>query len=185
MKIECFDKEIAAVFEGFYRIPRLQRPYSWEKEHVEEFWNDTIIDQEADYFIGSIVLFKDKDALGIVDGQQRLTTLTMMLSALRNAFRNNGLEHLAKGVHQLVERRDINNQKLYVLRSESSYPDLPEFIQKWGEPKIQPKIGPEERLLKEAFEFITEQFDGVVASIENDPSLSSSKKPQKNTAEAH
>jgi len=103
----------------------------------------------------------------------------MMLSALRNAFRNNGLEHLAKGVHQLVERRDINNQKLYVLRSESSYPYLPEFIQKWGEPKIQPKIGPEERLLKEAFEFITEQFDGVVASIENDPSLSSSKKPQK------
>jgi len=179
MKIECFDKEIASVFEGFYRIPRFQRPYSWEREHIEEFWNDTIVDQEADYFIGSIVLFKEKDVLGIVDGQQRLTTLTMMLAALRNAFRNNDLEDLAKGVHQLIERRDINNQKLYVLRSESSYPYLPEHIQKWGESKIQPKIGSEERLLKEAFEFITEKFDEVVANIMSDPSLSAAKKQQR------
>jgi len=179
MKIECFDKEIGSVFEGFYRIPRFQRPYSWEREHVEEFWNDTISDPDADYFIGSIVLFKDKDALGIVDGQQRLTTLTMMLAALRNAFRDNDFEDLAKGVHQLIERRDINNQKLYVLRSESSYPYLPEFIQKWGEPKIQTKIGPEERLLKEAFEFITEKFEEVVASVKSDPSLSANKKQQK------
>jgi uncharacterized protein with ParB-like and HNH nuclease domain len=179
MKIECFDKEIAAVFEGFYRIPRFQRPYSWEREHIEEFWNDTISEQESDYFIGSIVLFKDKDALGIVDGQQRLTTLTMMLAALRNTFRENDLDDLAKGVHQLIERRDINNQKMYVLRSESSYPYLPEFIQKWGEPKIQPKIGPEERLLKEGFEYIAEQFQDVVSSAKDDPSLSGTKKQQK------
>jgi uncharacterized protein with ParB-like and HNH nuclease domain len=179
MKIECFDKEITNVFEGFYRIPRFQRPYSWEREHIEEFWNDTISEQESDYFIGSIVLFKDKDVLGIVDGQQRLTTLTMMLAALRNSFRESGFEDLAKGVHQLIERRDISNQKLYVLRSESSYPYLPEFIQKWGVPKVQPKIGPEERLLKDGFEYITEQFEAVISSIKDDPSLSSSKKEQK------
>ena len=35
MKIECFDKDIASVFgEGFYKIPRFQRPYSWERDVV-------------------------------------------------------------------------------------------------------------------------------------------------------
>lgn len=178
MKIECFDKEIGSVFEGFYRIPRFQRPYSWEREHVEEFWNDTVAEGESDYFIGSIVLFHDKDALGIVDGQQRLTTLTMMLAALRNEFRAEGFPDLAEGVHQLIERRDINNQKLFVLRSESSYPYLPEFIQKSGAPNIEPKVGPEERLLKDAFDFTAQQFHGVIASIKSDPSLSQGKQKQ-------
>jgi len=57
MKINCIDKEIKKVFEtGYYHVPRFQRPYSWEKEQITEFWNDTIKESEADYFIGSIVV---------------------------------------------------------------------------------------------------------------------------------
>ena len=179
MKIECVDREIASVFGDFYKIPRFQRPYSWEREHVEDFWNDTVAEQDADYFIGSIVLFKEKDSLGIVDGQQRLTTLTMMLCALRNVLEEEDHHDLAEGVHGLIERRDINNQKMYVLRSETSYPYLPEFIQKFGPPNIEPKIGPEERLLRDAFEFISSKFREVVTSIKSDPSLSEHKKKQR------
>ena len=62
MKITCIDKEIKNVFEtGYYHIPRFQRPYSWEKEQILEFWNDTIKESEADYFIGSIVVYKKSD----------------------------------------------------------------------------------------------------------------------------
>lgn len=171
MKIECVDKEIGDVFKSFYKIPRFQRPYSWERENVEEFWNDTIAEQETDYFIGSFVLFKDKGGFGIVDGQQRLTTLTMMLCALRNAFKVNGLEDLARGVHNLIERTDINNQLMYVLDSESSYPYLQEHIQKFSAPSVPADMGPEERLLKESFEFIVEQVNAVVGGIIQDPSV--------------
>jgi len=38
---------------GFYRIPRFQRPYSWDRENIEDFWKDVVINSDADYFIGS------------------------------------------------------------------------------------------------------------------------------------
>src|SRR5262245_13119160 len=82
MKINCIDNEIKQILEGgFYRIPRFQRPYLWEKEQVEDFWNDTIAGTEQDYFIGSMVVFKTGDVYGVVDGQQRLTTISMILAA--------------------------------------------------------------------------------------------------------
>ena len=76
-----------------YIIPRYQREYSRELEQLEEFWNDIkgqILFEDSvyitqDYFIGSLVLVGD-DEKGtdflVVDGQQRLTTITILLSAL-------------------------------------------------------------------------------------------------------
>jgi uncharacterized protein with ParB-like and HNH nuclease domain len=80
MKITCIDKEVRKIFEtGYYVVPRFQRPYSWEKEHIAEFWNDAVVESASDYFIGSIVVYKKTDEhFGIVDGQQRLTTITMI-----------------------------------------------------------------------------------------------------------
>jgi uncharacterized protein with ParB-like and HNH nuclease domain len=44
MKIRSIDKDIRDILEsGFYRIPRFQRPYSWDRENIEDFWNDVII----------------------------------------------------------------------------------------------------------------------------------------------
>src|SRR4051812_33884925 len=109
MKISCFDKELREIFEtGYYDIPRFQRPYSWQKENVEEFWQDTVVNSDADYFIGSIVVYKAQPSVrGIVDGQQRLTTITMVLCALRNAMAAHGQKEMASGLHKLVERPDI------------------------------------------------------------------------------
>ena len=100
MKIQSIDKNIKEVLEsGFYRIPRFQRPYSWDPENIEDFWNDVIINADSDYFIGSMVVFKPptSDTASVVDGQQRLTTITMMLAALRNAFKGAGFTDLYSG----------------------------------------------------------------------------------------
>ena len=72
---------------AYFKIPRYQRPYSWEREQVEEFWEDTIQNADSDYCIGSVVVFKGKGdtAYSIVDGQQRFTTITMVLCALSGA----------------------------------------------------------------------------------------------------
>ena len=52
MKITTSDRMVSDVLKEFLFIPRLQRPYSWEKEQVEQFWNDTIVENPTDYFIG-------------------------------------------------------------------------------------------------------------------------------------
>ena len=63
MKIESTDKDVRAILQsGYYRIPRFQRPYSWEKEHVTDFWNDVIVESEDDYFIGSMVVYRQEKA---------------------------------------------------------------------------------------------------------------------------
>ena len=175
MKIACVDKEMRAILEtGYYRIPRFQRPYSWEKENIEDFWNDTIVNNTDDYFIGSMVVFKEKSGtFGIVDGQQRLTTITMILAALRNTFQQENLHDLARGIHRLIERADIDNRDLYVLQTETSYPYLQEYIQKFGPPDIQPEIHEEEEVLKKSFGLITTLVLQIIAPL----------KPRKELAE--
>lgn len=95
--LEAHDKLIKDIFsdEFQFRIPDYQRPYSWTTEQAGELLSD-LLDAMRDfqtssstdnafYFLGSIVLIKaDRIAnADVVDGQQRLTTLTILFSALR------------------------------------------------------------------------------------------------------
>lgn len=177
MKITSLDKEIRKVFEtGYYNIPRFQRPYSWEKEQIVEFWNDTIKDSESDYFIGSIVVYKKTDDLfGIVDGQQRLTTITMILCAVRDYYINQGLENPARGVHALIEKIDLNNEHKFILQTETSYPYFQEHIQKYEEPEIDVEYGVEEINLKKGFELINKFIKQEIDKLKADKQLSKEK----------
>ncbi|GAA9829629.1 hypothetical protein VN0510_13870 [Helicobacter pylori] len=74
-------------------IPIYQRLYSWEKEQCKQLWDDIIKiggnDKMDGHFIGSILYVLDSithsnNALLIIDGQQRLTTITLLLIALRD-----------------------------------------------------------------------------------------------------
>lgn len=175
MKITSLDKTIGeALALGYYRIPRFQRPFSWEKDQVEEFWEDTIADNETDYFIGSMLVYeenKSKKWLGVVDGQQRLTTITLILCALRNAFDAEGLKDQAEGIQALIERKNIDNKPEYVLQPETSYPYFQEHIQKFGQPDTELEADSEETLLKRAFEIVTGTINDVVISIKNDSTI--------------
>ena len=71
----------------FYEIPRFQRPYSWTAENLEDFLRDVVDDNDDGYFIGPMVAYKTgKDKSAIVDGQQRITTVTLTLCGLRDLF---------------------------------------------------------------------------------------------------
>ena len=94
LRIEAAHKKIAEVFSKDYAftIPAYQRPYAWETTQVEELLTDLLEamgpDSKSDgfYFLGSIVLVKahgNPDSQ-VVDGQQRLTTLTILLSVIRD-----------------------------------------------------------------------------------------------------
>src|SRR6266850_2511985 len=77
-----------------FRIPGYQRPYAWTPEQARELFDDLITFMQSNtcdvaemppYFLGSIVLIKTESApeADVVDGQQRLTTLTLLLAAIR------------------------------------------------------------------------------------------------------
>jgi len=175
MKIQSFDKEIRDILSSnhYFRIPRFQRPYSWDEENIEEFWQDTIQDNEhKDYFIGSMVVYPDNGGVyGIVDGQQRLTTVIMMLCALRNYFAKEKLKDLSSGLHKLIEKPDIDDKLHFTLQTETSYPYLQDHILKSTPPDSTPKVNSEVAALKKAFENVEGKVSGVIASIKSDPSI--------------
>ena len=80
-----------------FSIPIFQRPYSWEKSHCKQLWDDILRIGEnheiPSYFLGSIVYMEEDTApIGtvsrflVIDGQQRLTTLSLLILALGKAI---------------------------------------------------------------------------------------------------
>ncbi len=104
--------------EKQFVIPIYQRVYSWGKEHCEQLWDDIIKtggnDQMNGHFIGSIVFVQDgiyttsHNELLIIDGQQRLTTITLLFIALRN-YLNDEDELLEKFSRQKIQNRYLIN----------------------------------------------------------------------------
>ena len=67
--------------ELFYKIPPYQREYAWGKSQWENLFDD-IKENDRRYFLGSIICISKNNELEVVDGQQRLTTLSLLLNAL-------------------------------------------------------------------------------------------------------
>jgi hypothetical protein len=93
--LSAHEKKLTQLFNDEYEfhIPGYQRPYAWTKQEAQ-LVDDLVdfmraqacpVDAMSPYFLGSIVLIKEggKPRAEVVDGQQRLTTLTILLSALR------------------------------------------------------------------------------------------------------
>ena len=95
--IKAAEKNLVAVFgdQYLFHIPLYQRPYAWTTEQVDELLDDLLDAMKRDstgpYFLGSIVLIKKEKepSSAVVDGQQRLTTLTMILCVLRSLAHTN------------------------------------------------------------------------------------------------
>lgn len=170
MKIEANDKEVQDIFSlGYFRIPRFQRPYSWELDEVESFWNDIVNEKTDSYFIGSMVVYQKKKPLyGIVDGQQRLTTITLLLSAIRNGFRKLDENNLALGVHKYIEKPNIDNEQEFVLNSETSFPYFQKHIQTYDGLGFNCDVGSEEVKLETAFKFLTEKLNARIPELQHD-----------------
>lgn len=86
---------IKTLFSGDkYTIPIYQRNYAWQEDQVtqliQDIWDFAIKNKGSNYYIGTLVVFKRKTEEGhiyeTIDGQQRLTTLNILLSALKYEF---------------------------------------------------------------------------------------------------
>jgi hypothetical protein len=87
-KIDADSKTIETVFNRFYAVPEFQREYVWKQRHVTKLLDDlhtAFTSKDIDsYFLGSVVFFEEDDLCYLVDGQQRLTTLFVLVSSIRD-----------------------------------------------------------------------------------------------------
>ncbi|GAA7942371.1 hypothetical protein COL447_03680 [Helicobacter pylori] len=138
--------------EKQFVIPIYQRLYSWKKEQCKQLWDDIIKiggnDKMNGHFIGSILYVRDDNTLSspllIIDGQQRLTTITLLFIALRN-HSSDEVKILEKFSRKEIESYLINNnkdsdKKFRLILSESDKDTLLSLIDKNKRKPSEPSV---------------------------------------------
>jgi uncharacterized protein with ParB-like and HNH nuclease domain len=122
-------KKILADDEKFYQIPDYQRPYSWDKENISDLIEDLVSafsrSDNENYFCGSIVLVENNsdNRFDVIDGQQRITTFTIMACVFRDLYENilgkKALKYISNSIQDEYEEsrrklRFLTNEKYQV-----------------------------------------------------------------------
>lgn len=174
----------------FY-VPKFQRNYAWNKEKVETLWSDlmegfqNIKDvsyptQEGQYLLGPIVLVHEKEnKYWVIDGQQRLSTITMLFCVARDIIRENIRidSNMAPagygGIMEMLENTDmrgkhsswklvLNDTDVGMFRQIQEYEDIPKpQVERFKE--IKPKTK-SQKLLKENYVLLYDKIMNAVCT---------------------
>lgn len=121
-------------------VPNFQRDYCWDRDNYSLFLKDILnclyIDNNElktkDYFIGTMVFSGSKDDdefLDVIDGQQRLTVITILISVIVDKFKKINKEKLVDSTFKYIKREDDYGRQVPKLKSETSYPFFEGYIQ--------------------------------------------------------
>jgi len=147
---------ISKIFtEKLFRIPDYQRGFAWEKKHIKDFWNDLIqLEDAKNHYFGVltvervserifnswnddkwIILSKSFDPYYVVDGQQRITTIVILLQAIYERLNDDGVLNFTNGAEikkkYLFDTKDNGISKSFIFgyeRDNPSYKCLKELI---------------------------------------------------------
>lgn len=128
-------------------VPSFQRDYLWKTEQVDDLWIDLMEryqefygipkhNNEIEYLLGPIVLQRakknDQDGLNkywIIDGQQRLATLTLLFCAVRNIMIENGMDEKIDEIKNLIirEHNDFQTCKLELNNDKADFRKIQNF----------------------------------------------------------
>jgi len=94
-----------------FSIPLYQREYSWNLEQVSDLFYDILDTDDSGHFIGSLLLYDDEKSkrMEIVDGQQRMTTLFLLLFTIYSVLRDSGKTKAIERVNSLMFVVDPND----------------------------------------------------------------------------
>lgn len=148
-------------------IPRFQREYSWDKKNYKEFLDDMlnclIIDNGKinydNYFLGTMLFVGDcfegdKGEIDVVDGQQRLTTITILFSALSDRFLQINQDTLSTQIFKYIMTTDDDGDDVRIIQSKTHYPFFSFYIQERRKENIQNPSSEEEQCIKETYEYL-------------------------------
>lgn len=168
MNIKPQDKTIKELLlsGNQFIIPRFQREYSWDKKNYKEFLDDMlnclIVDNERiifdQYFLGTMLFVGDcfdgvKNEIDVVDGQQRLTTITILFSALSDRFIQSNQNTLSEQVFKYIMTTNDDGDPVRIIQSKTHYPFFSFYIQEREKGNIQDPSTEEEQCIKESYEY--------------------------------
>jgi hypothetical protein len=98
------------------RIPDYQRSYSWEQDEVDDLWRDVTSAMESnapEYFLGSVVTIRGEagQRVIVIDGQQRLATVSLLYAAMRDLLAARGDERGTEIERDLLGRRSMSTRE--------------------------------------------------------------------------
>ena len=151
-----------------YQVPIYQRDYSWDKDDWEDLWNDIEeIPSDKTHYLGYLVLQPIKDgeeSFWIIDGQQRLTTLSILALAItalldkwtkENVDANDNKIRLEKITERYLGNYSLSklnlDPKLKLNRNNDDY--YKSWLLKLRQPPTLSKLKPSQRLLQKAFNY--------------------------------
>src|SRR5437868_234096 len=119
--MEADDRQVVELLKDRvqYRVPLFQRPYSWKKEALDTLWTDLTLliqarfdEPEANHFLGPMVFDPRPTGPGqpgtfvVVDGQQRLTTIMVLLAVIRDLAKSHDLPDIAASIDPVYFRNE-------------------------------------------------------------------------------
>lgn len=125
-----FDAELLSVYKLFkndaYQIPAYQRDYAWDTEQWGQLWEDLSGYQEShseDHFLGPLIVTPDEsksDLYEVIDGQQRLTTLQIIICLIRDRWIDLG-DHSTDQMGDAVPNKQLTSELIYSLTPSVRY----------------------------------------------------------------
>ena len=156
-------KDVLFANDARFRIPRYQRPYSWGEDDVEELWNDLL--QEETLFIGSMIFNyehqRSETYIDVIDGQQRLLSITILEAVLRDVALLYDPE-LSKLIQEFeIALKDRHgNEDFRILCGDTTQPFFGDHIQKGGINVLNARTTTaEERRIKSNYSFYFDKLN--------------------------
>ncbi len=157
-----------------YKVPSYQRDYSWKQDHWEDLWADilTVLNGNSIHYMGSIVLQNKGDKkYSVIDGQQRLSTLTLIVLATiktiqtlidKSIDRDNNIERISLLTKKFLGDKDPGSltysAKLELNENNNSF--FQTHLMVFRQPLNEKTLGDSDKLLWQAYNF----FLGKIAT---------------------
>ena len=101
--------------DRYLRVPKFQRSYAWDKGQVDDLLSDLgdAVGKEPEYFLGTLVFAKGTDGtFEVIDGQQRLGTVSILLASIRDFLRKNEDDRFQSIETEFLHTRERRSQEL-------------------------------------------------------------------------
>ena len=160
-----------------FMVPKFQRDYSWALEQWDDLWQDveTMINEKDDHYMGYLVLQTDDDKnYLIIDGQQRFTTVTILILAAIKCIKDfvergidveDNQQRIDSLVHNYIGKKDsvtlVYDNVLVLNRNNDGY--FRDYIVKLGDLRVR-NLKNSEKLMKRCFEFFEQKLTGKYSS---------------------
>ena len=163
-----------------FMIPANQRPYSWEKENLEQFWYDIVnIPENNNHFMNSLIV-KESDKMKIVsdkletlveylvvDGQQRITTIVILIKVISDFMSNEGHKDHITGNYVKINNREDGTSCYKLELSGDLHNYFSALMSSYGGIKLEPNNISQKRL-RYAYQYFFNRLNNAKSAFDGD-----------------